>query len=136
MKQTNITKRTQAHRYREQTGGCQRGGCGEERERCRGLAPNWYKLPLTQLSSLFSHLVVSNSLWPQGLQHAGLPCPSPSPRACSNSCPLSWGGHPPITSSVASSSCPQSFTASGSFLISKEMSHRYEMYIVGICQEL
>ena len=37
----------------------------------------------------FSHLVVSNSLWPHGLQHARLPCPSPSPGVCSNSCPLS-----------------------------------------------
>ena len=39
---------------------------------------------------LFSHSVVSNSLWPHGWQHARLPCSSPSPRACSNSCPLSW----------------------------------------------
>ena len=38
----------------------------------------------------FSCAVVSNSLWPHGLQHVRLPCPSPTPRACSNSCPLSW----------------------------------------------
>ena len=38
---------------------------------------------------LFSHLVVSDSLRPQGLQHARLPCPSPTPGACSNSCPSS-----------------------------------------------
>ena len=38
----------------------------------------------------FSRSVVSNSLQPHGLQHARLPCPSPTPRACSNSCPLSW----------------------------------------------
>ena len=37
----------------------------------------------------FSHSVVSNSLQPHGLQHTRLPCPSPTPRACSNSCPLS-----------------------------------------------
>ena len=37
--------------------------------------------------------VVSDSLWPQGLQHARLPCPSPSPGACSHSCPLSWWCH-------------------------------------------
>ena len=39
---------------------------------------------------LFSHSVMANSLEPHGLQHTRLPCPSPSPRACSNSCPLSW----------------------------------------------
>ena len=44
---------------------------------------------------LFSCSVVSNSLWPHGLQHARLPCPSPSPEACSNSCPLSQWCHPP-----------------------------------------
>ena len=37
---------------------------------------------------LFSHSVMSNSLWPHGLQHAGLPCPSPSPRVCPSSCLL------------------------------------------------
>ena len=41
---------------------------------------------------------VSNSLWPHGLQHARLPCPSPSPGACSNSCPSSWWCHPIISS--------------------------------------
>ena len=57
---------------------------------------------------------MSDSLWPNGLQHARLPCPSPSPRACSNSCPLRWLCHPIISSSVAPfSSCPQSFPASG-----------------------
>ena len=43
---------------------------------------------------LFSHSVVPNSLWPHGLQHARLLCPSPSPGACSNSCPLSQWCHP------------------------------------------
>ena len=38
----------------------------------------------------FRHSVVSDSLWPHGLQHARLPCPSPTPRACSNSCPSCW----------------------------------------------
>ena len=56
------------------------------------------------------------SLPPHGLQHARLPCPSPPPRACSNSCPLSQWCHPTISSSVVPfSSCPQSFPASGSF---------------------
>ena len=42
------------------------------------------------LSVQFSRSVVSNSLWPHGLQHARPPCPSPTPRVYSNSCPLSW----------------------------------------------
>ena len=51
-----------------------------------------------------------------GLQHTRLPCPSLSPRVCSNSCPLSWWCHPTISSSVAPfSSCIQPFLASGSF---------------------
>ena len=67
---------------------------------------------------LFSRLVVSYSLQPHGLQDARLPCPSPSPRACSNSCPLSLWYHSTISSSVIpSSSCLQSFPASGSFLM-------------------
>ena len=71
-----------------------------------------------QLSSFqFSCSVMSNSLRPHGLQHTGLPCPSPTPRACSNSCPSSQWCHPIISSSVtSSSSCLQSFAASGSFL--------------------
>ena len=69
---------------------------------------------------LFSYSVVSNSLWLHGLQHARLPCPSPSPGACSNSCPSSQWCHPPISSSVVPFSlCLQSFSpASGSFLMS------------------
>ena len=54
-----------------------------------------------------------DSLWPHGLHHARLPCSSPTPGACSDSCPLSWWGHPTISSSVAPFSCLQSFTASG-----------------------
>ena len=60
---------------------------------------------------------MSDSLWPHGLQHARLPCLSPTPRACSHSSPLSQWCHPAISSSVAHfSSCPQPFPASGSFL--------------------
>ena len=56
------------------------------------------------------------SLWPHGLQHTRLPCPSPTPGACSNSCPSSRWCRPTILSSVIPfSSCPQSFPASGSF---------------------
>ena len=63
---------------------------------------------------------MSDSLWPQGLQHPRLPCPSPSPRACSNSCPLSQWCHPTISPSVVPfSSHLQSFPASGSFLMSQ-----------------
>ena len=69
---------------------------------------------------LLSVAVVLNSLRPHGLQHARLPCPSPSSRVCSNSCPLSQRCHPTISSSFASfSSCLQSFPASGSFLVSQ-----------------
>ena len=52
------------------------------------------------------------------LQPVRLPCPSPSPRACSNSCPLSQWCHPTISSSVILFSCLQSFQASGSFPVS------------------
>ena len=61
-----------------------------------------------------------HSLQPRGLQHSRLPCPSPSPGACSNSCPSSWWCHPTISSSVIPfSSCLQSFAASGSFPVSQ-----------------
>ena len=64
----------------------------------------------------FSCSVVSDSLPAHGLQHARLPRPSPTPRACSNSCPSSWWCHPTISSSVVLfSSNLQSFPASGSF---------------------
>ena len=61
----------------------------------------------------FSHSVVSDSLRPCGLQHARLPCPSPTLRTCSNSCPFSWWWHATISSSVIPfSSCLQSCPAS------------------------
>ena len=56
------------------------------------------------------------TLWPHGLQHVRPPCPSPTPRVYSNSCPLSQWCHLTISSSVVPfSSCPQSFPQSGSF---------------------
>ena len=71
---------------------------------------------LTFSSVQFSHSVMSNSLQPHRLQHTRLPCPSPAPGSCSDSCPLSWWCHPSISSSVVpSSSCLQPFPASGSF---------------------
>ena len=79
-------------------------------------------LPSCSLSYLscdsvqFSRSIMSNSLWPHGLQHPRPPCLSPTPRVYSNSCPLSWWCHPTILSSVVLfSSCLQSFPASGSF---------------------
>ena len=73
------------------------------------------------LSSVqLSRSVVSDSLWPHGLQHARPPCSSPIPRACSNSCTLSQWCHLTISSSVVPfSSCLQSFPASGSFPMSQ-----------------
>ena len=71
-------------------------------------------------SVLFSQSVLSDCLRPHGLQHVRLPCPSPTPRVYSNLCPLSQRCHPTISSSVVpSSSCLQSFPASGSFQMSQ-----------------
>ena len=68
----------------------------------------------------FSRSVVSDSLWPHESQHTRPPCPSPTPRAYSNSCPSSWWCHPAISSSVIPfSSCPQPLPASGSFPMSQ-----------------
>ena len=68
----------------------------------------------------FSHPVVSDSLWPHGLQHTRLSCPSPSPRVCPSSCPSHWWCHPTISSSaIPFSPCLQSFPASGSFPMSQ-----------------
>ena len=68
---------------------------------------------------LFSHSVISDSLWPHGLQHARPPYPSLSPKVCPSSCPLHWWYHPAISSSDAVFSfCPQSLLASGTFPMS------------------
>ena len=80
----------------------------------------WFLLYSKVLSVQFSCSVMSNSLLPHGLQHTRLPCPSPTLRAHSNSCPLSRWCHPTISSSVVPfSSCLQSFPASGSFQLSQ-----------------
>ena len=72
------------------------------------------------LSVQFSRSVVSDSLQPHGLQHTRPPCPSPTPGACSSSCPLSQWCHPAISSSVIPfPSCPQSLPASESFPMSQ-----------------
>ena len=68
------------------------------------------------VSQSVSRSVVSDALWPHESQHARPPCPSPTPGAYSNSCPLSRWCHPAISSSVVPfSSCPQSLPASGPF---------------------
>ena len=67
----------------------------------------------------FSHTVVSDSLRPYGLQHARPPCPSPTPRIYSNSCPLSRWCHPTISSSVPFSFHLPSSPASRSFQMSQ-----------------
>ena len=68
----------------------------------------------------FSHSVVSESLWPHGLQQVRPRCPSTTYRACSNSCPLIQWCHPTISSSVIPfSACFQSFPASESFPLSQ-----------------
>ena len=75
---------------------------------------------LSRGSVQFSWLVMSESLWPHGLQHAMLPCPSPTPGVYSNSCPLSQWCHTTISSSVVPfSSHLQSFPASESFQMSQ-----------------
>ena len=80
--------------------------------------------PLLFLPSIFPSIssvsVTFNSLWSHGLQHTRLPCPSPTPKACSNSCLSSQWCHPAISSSVVPfSSRFQSFPASRSFPMSQ-----------------
>ena len=68
----------------------------------------------------FSRSIMSDSLWPHGLQHTRPPCPSPTPRVYPNACPLSQWCHLTISSSVIPFfSCLQSFPASGSFQMSQ-----------------
>ena len=102
--------------------------------KCQTWLSNWttflLRIPLERslvltfqsiLSSVqFSCLAVSDSLRPHGLQHTRLRYPSPTPGACSNSCPLSQWCNPTILSSVVLfSSCLQSFPASWSFLMNQ-----------------
>ena len=78
------------------------------------------KLCLVLVGGAMLSSIMSDSLRPRGLQHARLPCPSPTPGVYSNSCPSSLWCHPTISSSVVPfSSCPQSFPASGSFRMSQ-----------------
>ena len=90
--------------------------------RAASMKDNWsgryikYFILLISSVSQFRSSVMSNSLWPHESQHARPPCPSPTPRVYSNSCPSSWWCHPAISSSVVPvSSCSQSLPASRSF---------------------
>ena len=88
-------------------------GSNKQQEGCKS---TWAEDQSVQFSS------VSQTVWlfAHGLQHTRLPCPSPTPRAYSNSCPLSQWCHPIISSSVVPfSSHLQSFLASGSFQMSQ-----------------
>ena len=78
-------------------------------------------MPLIHTLCLFCCCSVSHVwLWPQGLQHTRLSCPSPSPGAYSHSCPLSRWCHQTVSSSaIPFISCLQFFPASGSFLMSQ-----------------
>ena len=97
--------------------------CYNNRNSCYLVTPMYIEFHHTIYIYQFSqssHSVVSNSFWPHGLHHARLPCPSPTPRACSNSCPSSRWCHLTVSSSVIPfSSCFQSFPASGSFPMSQ-----------------
>ena len=78
-----------------------------------------------EASVQFSHTIMSSSFRPHGLQQARLPYPSPTLGTCSNSCPLSQWCHSTISSSVVPfSSCLQSFSASGSILMSQLFTSR------------
>ena len=77
----------------------------------------------------FSSSVLSNSLHPYGRQPARLPCPSPTPRAYSNSWPSIWWCHPTISSSIIPfSSCLQSFPESRSFPVSQFLHIKWPKY--------
>ena len=92
----------------------------ESLPKCYLLLFFFYNYALWLSSVQFSHSVMSNSLRPHGLQHARLPCPSPTSRVYSHSHPLSRWCHPTISSSVVPfSSRLQSFQASGFFQMSQ-----------------
>ena len=102
----------------------------------RGGDREWEQVLLEKLyftfwtgSVQFSRSVMSNSLPPHEPQHTRPPCPSPTPGAYPNSCPLSWWCHPTISSSVVPfSSCPQSFPASGCYSNESALRIRWPKY--------
>ena len=93
-----------------------RVGDGQESLAC---CSPWSHKELDMTQRLNWTKIMSSSLRPHGLQHARLPCPSLSPRAYSNSCPLSQWCYLTISSSAALFFCLQSFPASGSFPVSQ-----------------
>ena len=83
------------------------------------LFPELFPQQCSNAISLFNRSVISDSLWPHGLQHARLLCPLPSLGVCPNSCPLSQWCHPTtLSSDIPFSSCLLSFLALGSFPVS------------------
>ena len=101
---------TEHHSYSNQA-----GSCGPPRHKSLSVSPSLSSKRQVQFGS-----VVSHSLRSHESQHARLPCPSPTPRAHSDSRPSSQWCHPAISSSVIPfSSCPQSLPASGSFPMSQ-----------------
>ena len=103
--------------------GCKESDISEHMHTCKkgmtAMADVFTKCCEKRLLLLFSGRVMSDFSQPQELQHARLPCPSPSPGACPNSCPLHWWCHPTSSSSASLfSSCLQSFPTSGSFPMS------------------
>ena len=89
----------------------------EHIQKTKNIVTMWFRNPAPGHILFFVQSLSHVSLRPHGLQHARLPCPSPTPRACSDSCPLIWWRHPTISSSVIPfSSCLQSSPESGSFL--------------------
>ena len=80
------------------------------------------------VSLFFSHSVVSDSLWPHGLQHNRLPCPSLSPGACSNLCPTSRWCHPTISSPAVPSPPASIFPSIRVFSNESALSIRWPKY--------
>ena len=112
----NLLKNTAVQK--EQSGSRRGGNVLQMRTKSR--PPRGHIMKGSKSSDQFSCSVVSDSLWPHGLQHSRLPCPLPTPGAYSNSCPSSWWCHPTISSSVIPFSfCLQSFPASRSFPVSQ-----------------
>ena len=89
--------------------------CGSSQKKFADSWGRWWFL-----STIVQSLSCVQLLWHHGLQHTSLSCPSLCPGICSNSCPLRWWCHPAISSSVTPfSSCPYSFSSSGSFPVSQ-----------------
>ena len=100
------------------------------------LVKGWLHVQVHIHQSVSSVAQLCPTLRPHGLQHARLPCPSPTPRACSDSRPMSWWCHPTLSSSVVPfSSCLQSFPTSGSFPVSITL-HHTDFKVSQICIQL